>query len=530
MIKYNRDRVASILGLAVVYILAARLGLALDAVAGFAALVWPPSGIALAAIVLFGYGMWPGIAIGAVAANLMTGAPPLVALGIGLGNTLEALLGAYALAHVPGFRKSLDRVVDVFALIGLAAISSTAVSAAIGVASLYLGGIVHGAAVLEAWRAWWIGDFVGDLIVASLILVWATPLREKLTPARWMEAAALAIVVVFVGFVTFVSRTNDVPGAIFPVLIWSALRFGPRGAVTAAFAVSSMAIWGAAIGVGPFVRPQLRDSLLAIQTFLSMMTGTFLVLAAAIEERRAAEREAQQARAAAEDANRAKAEFLAVMSHELRTPLNAIAGYVELLTIGTQGGLNAEQKDSLARIQRNQRHLLTLINDVLSFARLEAGRYVPQAVTLRVKDAIDDVEPIVRPDLQRKQLTLERPTGDGSLTACADPDKLRQILVNLLTNAVKFTDAGGRIAIGADAIDGRVRIWVQDSGIGIPPEHMASVFDAFFQVDRGTKRRYEGIGLGLTIARELARAMHGDVTIESRVGEGTRATVELPTA
>jgi len=278
------------------------------------------------------------------------------------------------------------------------------------------------------------------------------------------------------------------------------------------------------------VRPHLRDSLLALQTFVSMMTATFLVLAAAIEERRAAVREARQARAAAENANRAKAEFLAVMSHELRTPLNAIAGYVELLTMGTQGSLNAEQKESLARVQHNERHLLSLINDVLSFARIEAGRVDPRPVALRVTDAIDDVEPLIQPDLLRKQLSLERKGPEDSVSVHADPEKLRQILLNLLGNAVKFTEPGGRISIGAEGVDGRVRIWVQDSGIGIPPDQMAKVFEAFFQVDRGTKRRYPGVGLGLTIARELARAMHGDVTIESSVGVGTKATVELPVA
>jgi signal transduction histidine kinase len=360
--------------------------------------------------------------------------------------------------------------------------------------------------------------------------VWVTAPRVALTRARVLEAAGLAAAAAIVGFVTYLRRTNVVPGAIFPVMIWSALRFGPRGAVTTAFLVSGMAIWGAMTGVGPFARPNLREGLLALQIFMSMMTSTFLVLAAAIEERRAALRDARQARTAAEDANRAKAEFLAVMSHELRTPLNAIAGYVELLAMGTQGPLTDEQKGSLARVQHNQRHLLALISDVLSFARLEAGRVVTEPIALRISDAIDDVEPIIRPDLMSRQISLERQIGDGSLSASADPEKLRQILLNLLGNAVKFTEPGGRIAIGADAVDSRVRIWIEDSGIGIPAEHMANIFDAFFQVDRGTKRRYPGIGLGLTIARDLARAMHGDVTIQSRVGVGTTATVELPRA
>jgi signal transduction histidine kinase len=521
--------VVRILALALVYVLAARLGLMLDAVAGFATMVWPPSGIALAAILLVGFDVWPGIAIGALLANLLTGAPPFAAIGIAVGNTLEAVLAARILLRIPEFRRSLERVSDVFALIG-AALVSPLVSATVGVASLYLGGILGTTQILEAWSAWWIGDFVGILLVASLILVWATPRPTPSRLARWPEAAALGVVVIVAVIITYLRRTNAVPGLIFPVLIWSALRFGARGAVTTSFVASGVAIWGASLGVGPFVRAQLRDSLLALQTFTTIMTGTFLVLAAAIEERRAAEREARAARVAAEQANAAKAEFLAVMSHELRTPLNAISGYVDILKTGLHGPLNEKQQESLGRMQRNQQHLLGLINDVLSFARVEAGHLQLKPTTLPIGQAIDAVESLILPELQRKAIVLTRQTFDETLSACADPEKLQQVLLNLLSNAAKFTDNGGRIAIGAEVMKGQVRIWVRDSGIGIPKEQLSRVFEAFFQVDRGTTRIYPGIGLGLTIARDLARAMHGEVTLESEVGAGTTASVILPAA
>jgi len=520
--------VVKILALALVYVLAARLGLAMDAVAGFATLVWPPSGIALAAVLLFGYRIWPGIALGAVVANALTGAPMLVALGIGIGNTLEALLAAYALQHVPGFRKSLDRVLDVFALLGVA-VGSTLIGATLGVTSLYLGGIVHGQ-VFEAWRAWWVGDFVGDLIVGSLVLVWASPWHKRLSGARWIEVGALVVATVLMGSTTLFSTKNTVPGAIIPVMVWATLRFGARGAVTAAFGTATMAIWGVAIGVGPFLRPHLRESLLALQIFVSVVTATALVLAAAMDERYAALDEARRARASAEQANRAKAEFLAVMSHELRTPLNAIAGYVDLLALGTKGSLNEQQLESLERVRVNQAHLTNLINDVLSFARLEAGPLPFERVPIRVIDAIDELNPLIQPDVQRKQLDLVSNVSDPSLAVCADPQKLRQILLNLLSNAVKFTDDGGRIAIDADASDGRVHICVTDSGVGIPAEHIDKVFDPFYQVEGGTKRRFPGIGLGLTIARNLARGMQGDIVLQSEVGVGTKAAVVLPSA
>ncbi|MDP9178641.1 MAG: MASE1 domain-containing protein, partial [Gemmatimonadota bacterium] len=164
---------AEILMLATLYILAARAGLKLDAVGGFATLVWPPTGIALAALLIRGYRLWPGVAIGAFVANVLTGAPIPVALGITLGNTLEALLGAYALRRIPDFQRTLDRLIDAFGLLVIAAVMSTAVSATIGVLSLQLGGIISSSELAETWRAWWLGDMIGDLVVAPVILVWS---------------------------------------------------------------------------------------------------------------------------------------------------------------------------------------------------------------------------------------------------------------------------------------------------------------------------------------------------------------------
>src|SRR5688572_20083488 len=282
---------AELLALAAVYVGAARIGLAIDAVAGFATLVWAPSGIALAALLLRGHRLWPGVLIGAFVANTLTGAPVLVAVGIAIGNTLEAVLGSYALRRIPGFRTSLDRVRDVLGLIVLAAALSTVVSATIGVGSLYLGGIVSPADVGRAWRAWWIGDMIGDLLVAPAILVWS---GVRLTSRRWSEAAVLMVAVIVSGFLVFGTEAAAFHQAylIFPVLVWAALRFGPCGAASAALVVSVIAVWGTATGHGPFIQPALYDSLLALQTFMGVTAATFLVLGSSIAERRDAIRDA----------------------------------------------------------------------------------------------------------------------------------------------------------------------------------------------------------------------------------------------
>jgi signal transduction histidine kinase len=527
---------AAVLGLAAVYVVAARVGLMMDAVAGFATLVWPATGIALAALVSLGYRLWPGVFVGAFVANVLTGAPPLVALGIGIGNTLEAVVGTYVLRRIPGFRPALDRLQDVLGLIVLAAGLSTTISSAIGVSSLYLGGILPRAQAGEAWRAWWLGDLIGDLVVAPVLLVWATAPRVRLTANRVLEAAALVVAVLAVDLLIFGSAgANDSATfgqayLVFPPLIWAALRFGQHGAVSTTFLTSLVAVWGTVSEHGPFARPVLHESLFALQTFMGVAAATFLVLGASIAERRRALERLRRAHETVTEANRAKSEFLAVMSHELRTPLNAISGYVELMSMETQDPITETQRTYLSRIRSNQRHLLALIEDVLSFAKVEAGRLSLSMQTVRVCELLGALEALVEPELRRKELSFTRDPCDPSLAVRADAERLRQILLNLLANAMKFTGAGGRIGVGAAREGDRIHIWVSDTGIGIPPDQLERVFEPFFQVDRGTTRSYSGIGLGLAIARDFARAMGGEVRLESRPSKGSTATLELPSA
>jgi len=187
-----------------------------------------------------------------------------------------------------------------------------------------------------------------------------------------------------------------------------------------------------------------------------------------------------------------------------------------------------KQRASLNRIQANQQHLLSLIEDVLSFVRVEAGRVPLDIRTVPVRVVADALEVTVRPELQRKEISFSCDACDAAVSVQADPEKLRQILLNFVANAIKFTDPNGHIRVGAEREGGLVRIWVSDTGIGIPPDQIAQVFEPFFQVESGPTRRYPGIGLGLAIARDLARAMGGEVRLESTVGKGSTVSVLLP--
>jgi signal transduction histidine kinase len=237
-----------------------------------------------------------------------------------------------------------------------------------------------------------------------------------------------------------------------------------------------------------------------------------------------------RAREAAEEANRAKTQFLATMSHELRTPLNAISGYAELMSLGLRGPTTPEQQEDLGRIMRSQRHLLSVINDILNFARLEAGHVEYRVTDVPVTDLLGDLESLIRPQLAAKNLDFVCEPFFGNVTARADAEKVRQVLLNLLANAVKFTASGGRVRVECEYDDARVYIRVTDTGMGIPVDRRGAIFEPFVQLHRTLAQPAEGTGLGLAISRDLARGMGGELTVESEPGRGSTFTLALERA
>jgi serine phosphatase RsbU (regulator of sigma subunit)/integral membrane sensor domain MASE1/anti-sigma regulatory factor (Ser/Thr protein kinase) len=274
---------------ALAYFVTAKLGLELSYAHGSVTAVWPPTGIALAAVLIWGPRLWLGVALGAFLANSWTGVSLGTVLGITTGNTLEALVGAYLLRRVR-FRPSLDRVRDVIALAALAAGLSTTVSATVGVTSLLLSGSVSAGDYGSTWRVWWLGDMGGDLLVAPLLLVAATSMRSSWRPARVGEAGAL-LVVLLAACALALSRDEPLAYLVFPALIWAALRFRQPGAAAASVVVAAIAVWLTERGVGPFVRGSPDESLLLSQTFMGVAAATALLLAAATTERMRAEQE-----------------------------------------------------------------------------------------------------------------------------------------------------------------------------------------------------------------------------------------------
>lgn len=234
--------------------------------------------------------------------------------------------------------------------------------------------------------------------------------------------------------------------------------------------------------------------------------------------------------AEAEAADRAKSEFLTALSHELRTPLNAIAGYADLLLLGIRGPVTEQQADDLRRIKLSQQHLLAIINDLLNYSRIGSGTVNYSVERVALAAAVDAVLSMIGPQAAAKEIELVNAAADTQLAALADGAKVQQVMLNLLTNAVKYSPAGTVVTVSCGMAGDNVAVLVSDTGPGIPVEHLENIFEPFVQVGRTLTSSHEGAGLGLAISRDLARAMGGDITVDSEPGRGSSFTLSLPAA
>ena len=283
------------------------------------------------------------------------------------------------------------------------------------------------------------------------------------------------------------------------------------------------------------VQPSGGDELVRLGSSFNRMVEEVGASRAELEmqtvEAEAARREAERTRQQAEAASRAKSDFLRVMSHELRTPLNAIGGYTELMELELRGPITEEQRRDLARIRSSQQHLLGLISGVLDLSRIESGRVAYQLEPLPVGPFLEGIDDLVGPQAAMKLVSLDHVNPEPGLAVMADAEKLRQIMLNLISNAIRHTPPEGRITLSASALGASmVDIIVRDTGSGIAGDALERIFEPFVQLDRTLTSLHEGLGLGLSISRDLARGMGGDLTVESHLGEGATFTLRLPRA
>ncbi|HLK12104.1 MAG TPA: MASE1 domain-containing protein [Candidatus Binatia bacterium] len=509
---------------AVLYLAAAKLGLSMAVVAPQVTAVWPPTGIALAAVLLLGDHVWPGIALGAFLANVTAHEPVATAVGIACGNTLEALAGAWLLRRA-GFQTSLARVRDVVAFVGLAALASTTVAATVGVTSLALGHVHPWRAFGPLWGLWWVGDAMGDLVVGSAILVWASPpgagRRERIPHVALLFGTVLLVsALVFGGRPAAPLARYPLHYLVFPCVIWAALRLRQRGTATTTLLASAVAIWGTASGRGPFVSSTADEGLVLLQLFMAVVGVTGLLLGAAMLERDASEE--RRARELG-DADRRKDEFIAMLAHELRNPLAALDIAVHLL--GKRGD---ERKRFADQAERQVKLLLRLVDDLLDVSRITAGKMTLRRQPILLGEVVARALETVRPLIEARRHTCTVSLPPAPLRLEADPDRLAQVFGNLLSNAARYTAPGGVISLGAEQQDHDVVVRITDTGIGLAPELLPQLFDPFVRGDAAHALAQGGLGIGLTIVRRLVQMHGGRVEAGSSGPHGTEFRVYLP--
>jgi signal transduction histidine kinase len=521
--------------LAGAYFIAGKLGLSLAFVHASATPVWPPTGIALAALLLLGYRVWPGVLIGAFLVNVTTAGSLASSAGIAVGNTLEGLLAAFLVNTFANGRHAFERPHDVFKFAVVAAVISTAVSATFGVGTLSLTGYASWSDFGAIWLTWWLGDAAGALVVAPALVLCATtrPIWER---GRWLETAALAVALlitslaVFGGLHPFSAKHYPFEFVVFPVLVWAAFRFSPREAAISILVLSAFAVWGTLRGNGPFVGDTQNESLLLLQSFMAVAAVMSMVLAAAVLDRRRAEetihateerlRLEEQRKVAERDA------FLSVAAHELRTPMTSLRVAVQLLMRRLERGDFSDAEAlgrSLRRVNDQSAKLTRLMNQLLDTVRLRAGHLECdlklEDVTRLVEDAVEQS----RATTDRHDIALSAPP---SVMAQVDAVRLEQVITNLLDNAIKFSPEGGRIDVELSADNGTVRLAVRDRGVGVELGHRPHIFERFYRADREDQR--SGMGLGLHVSRNIVELHGGQIEAQFPSDGGTRLVVTLP--
>jgi signal transduction histidine kinase len=512
--------------LALAYGLAARLSLNLALVHGQVTPIWPPTGIALVAFLLMGRRAWPAIAVAAFAVNLPLGPSPLGAAIIAAGNTLAPLVAAELLRRV-GFHPELDRLEDAVAIITIGALGGMAISATIGSSVLLLSEAIPGSQFWPAWAVWWTGDAMGVLLVAPFLLsLLVRPPGPALTWRQGLELAGLLGGTAIVTYFLFQNRLT-LEYLVLPLIMVAAWRFRLRGAAPAALIASSVAIWSAINGTGPFVGETLFEKMVTLQAFnVSVALASFLL--ASFVDTRERKEEMSRLYASAQLASEAKTRFLHMAAHELRTPITVLTGYLAMLSDATLGAVPDGWKKPLEILMAKTRELNRIVADLLETSRIEANALSRNPTLIDLRTVVQDARERALPRAHLVGGEVAIRLTDDPVPVEADADQLGRILDNLINNGLTYTVRPPRLSITASQEGHRAVIRVADNGAGIAENERERVFERFHRSNEPAFRSVPGTGLGLYISRQLAEGHGGRLVIESSTSDGTTFALALP--
>ena len=532
---------SGLVAIGVIYFALAKGGLALASIHPSATPIWPPTGVALAAVLLWGYRTWPAIFTAAVIVNATTAGSVATAIAIATGNSLEAVVGAYLINRWSSGCNtfSTPNSVAKFALICF--VIATPISASIGLTSLATAGYIERTNFANAWVTWWLGDVTGALVIAPVIVLWASSHYHAFNRNEFLETVGVLATAAAVGLIAFSPLIEQTPSrdplgflAILPML-WAALRRGPRDTATVALVLAGITIWGTLTGGGPFTTADLNVSFLLVLMFLISITVPSLLLSADVEVRKKAEESLRRAQIELERkvaertqelelANAAKSRFLAMASHDLRQPLHALGLFVAQLRTPLKSG---ERTKTIERIDATRKEMDEMFNSLLDISRLDAGILTPKFTEFPIARLLQKIETRFDQATREKGLRLRVRRSDAWVRS--DAMLLERILLNLVSNAVRYTLRGG-IIVGCRRRGEMLRIEVWDSGPGIPEDQKQNIFGEFFQLPAPERNRYGGLGLGLAIVDRLRLLLNHQIDLASTVGRGSRFAILVPMA
>ncbi|MFK4576689.1 MASE1 domain-containing protein [Bradyrhizobium ottawaense] len=539
----NSSRVVSYVGCLVaigaIYLVLAKGGLALASIHPSSTPIWPPTGVALAAVLLGGYRTWPAIFAAALIANATTAGSVATAIAIAAGNALEAIVGAYLINRWSSGCNTFSTPDSVAKFAVICVVIATPISASIGLTSLTIFGYIEQKSFADAWITWWLGDVTGALVITPVIVLWASSRYHDFERHALQETVGVLTTAAVVGLIAFSPLIEQTPGrdplgflAILPML-WAALRRGPRDTATVALMLAGITIWGTLTGGGPFATTDLNASFLLVLMFLISITVPSLLLSADVEVRKKAEERLRRARAELEQkvaertqelelASAAKSRFFAMASHDLRQPLHALGLFVAQLRTPLEPG---ERAKTIERVDATRKEMDEMFNSLLDISRLDAGMLIPYITEFPIGRLLQKSETAFDQATREKGVRLRVRPSDAWVRS--DAMLLERILLNLVSNAVRYTLKGG-ILVGCRRRGEMLRIEVYDTGPGIPEDQKQNIFGEFFQVPAPEQNRSGGLGLGLAIVDRLRLLLNHPIELASTVGRGSRFTILVP--
>ncbi|HYS05671.1 MAG TPA: MASE1 domain-containing protein [Candidatus Dormibacteraeota bacterium] len=522
------ETLALLAGLTLIYVAAGKLALRVAFLDPSASAVWPPTGIALAALLLFGRSLWPAIFVGAFLVNLTTAGNVATSLGIAAGNALEAIAGAWLVERYAGGRRAFHRLPDFLKFLVLSGLVATAISPTFGITSLCLGGFTRWSEYGPVWLTWWLGDLGGALIVAPPLILWLSNPRPGWSRRRGIEAVAVLLALCLVGELEFLGYL--LPGfsryplsfLCLPPLLWMAFRFGPRETATAGLVLLATATWGTLRGAGPYGAFGPNASLLLLQAFMIVTVLTAMSLAAVVAERRREHAVLELQAAELARSNAELEQFAHVASHDLQEPLRTVTNFVQLLARRYRGRLDADADEFVQYIVDGTTRMARLIEDLLDFSR--AGTSDRPMRPIDTGDSVAEAVANLDLSIRGSGAVVHH---DGLPTVNGDPTQLTQLFQNLIGNAIKFRGPDPPEVRVSAALRGRDWVFsVRDNGIGIEPQYAQRIFVIFQRLHGRTE--YPGTGIGLSICQRIVARHGGHIWVESEPGRGSTFYFSLP--